>query len=59
MGALIERPGSYTVRSFKGNVFEIDIIDRDGELGAWFDMTRNFVNIKEFVKVEVLNYDRQ
>ena len=53
----IERPGHYHVRSYSGKMFEIEIIERAGELGAWFRITGDFVNIKDFVNVEVLKYD--
>jgi hypothetical protein len=48
---------TYSVRTFKGNTFEVQIIERDGELGVGFNTTGYFLNIKEFVNVEVLNYD--
>lgn len=55
----IAATGVYSVRTFKGNVFKIEIIERGGDLGAWFNTTGNFINVKKFVNVEVLSYDSQ
>jgi hypothetical protein len=53
------KAGRYKVKTFKGNISEIEIIEYNGELGAWFNMLREFVNVKDFVELEVLSYDSQ
>lgn len=55
MSEPIKQPGTYRVRTFCGDVHEINVTERDGELGVFNILTGNFVRVRDFVNVTVLS----
>jgi hypothetical protein len=48
-------PGTYTVETHAGNTRTIEVVERNGELGVWFQMLYRFLPVSEFVGVKIVN----
>jgi len=46
--------GTYEIKTHTGNVYTIKIIKRDGVLGCWLEITKNFIPVSSFIEVDFL-----
>ena len=54
----IKSAGAYEIKTFNGNSHIINIIEKDGRLGAWLQIMRKFIPVSAFKGVSVIGFAR-